>query len=73
MELMLPPLTDPTNPPLVEVGGAEEALRIAARGYRVLWIEETPEALHRARRLMMAQPFLIQNRIEGIILRLPAG
>jgi hypothetical protein len=66
---MWPPLDDPLNPPLIEVEGAQEALRLAMLGYRVLWIEATPEALHAARRLMMAQPFLIQNRIEGIILR----
>ena len=66
---MLPPLDDPTDPPLVEVRGGDEALRLAGLGYRVLWIETTPEALHGARRLMMAQPFLIQNRIEGIVLR----
>lgn len=66
---MLPPLTDPINPPLVEALGSAEALRIATLGYRVLWIEATPEALKAARRLMMAQPFLVQNRIEGIVLR----
>ncbi|MCX6368671.1 MAG: hypothetical protein NTX57_18475 [Armatimonadetes bacterium] len=66
---MWPALDDPLNPPLIEVEGGQEALRLAMLGYRVLWIETTPEAQHVARRLMMAQPFLIQNRIEGIVLR----
>ena len=66
---MLPQIVDPTDPPLVEVQGADEALRIALLGYRVLWIETTPEAQQAARRLLMAQPFLVQNRIEGIVLR----
>ena len=66
---MWPPLDDPLNPPLIEVEGAQEALRLATLGYRVLWIEITPESQQVARRLMMAQPFLIQNRIEGIVLR----
>lgn len=66
---MLPPLTDPANPPLVEVQGADEALRVVTLGYRVLWIEATPEALQAARRRLMAQPFVVQNRIEGIVLR----
>jgi hypothetical protein len=65
---MLPPLTDPANPPLIEVRGAEQALEMAARGYRVLWQEATPEGVQAARRLLMAQPFLVQNRIEGIVL-----
>ena len=67
---MLPPLTDPLNPPLLEAVGSDEALRLAGLGYRVLWIETTPEALHAARRRMMAEPFLVQNRIERIVLRL---
>lgn len=67
--MVLPPLDDPLYPPLVEVRGSESALTVAAQGYRVLWIETTPEALRHARRLLLAQPFLIQNRIEGIVLR----
>lgn len=70
---MLPPLDDPINPPLLEAQGGDEALRLAALGYRVLWIETTPEAQQAARRRMMAQPFVVQNRIEEIVLRCVGG
>ena len=69
MIFMLPPLIDPANPPLLEIRGTAEALRLAVLGYKVFWLEATPEAVHTARRLLMAQPFIVQNRIEGIVLK----
>lgn len=66
---MLPSLTDPTAPPLIEIRGAEEALRLAGLGYRVLWLEATAEQVQAARRLLLTQPFIVQNRIEGIVLK----
>lgn len=64
----LPLITDPLSPPHVLVRGAEHALVLIEKGYKVTWLEATPEALKVARRALMPLPFTLQNRVEGIYL-----
>lgn len=64
----VPPITDSLSPPHVLVLGAAHAVALVEKGYKVTWLEATPDALRAARRTMISLPFALQNRIEGIYL-----
>lgn len=64
----VPPITDSLSPPHVLVLGAAHAVALVEKGYKITWLEATPDALQAARRTMMSLPFALQNRIEGIYL-----